>query len=95
MLVLATFISICVVAVLFLLRFLFALEAGIESRTQAVNGETRAHLHLPFRRSGAGAYASAPALTLVHSNAELAHSSPSGIPDASLHRDQRSQLKEA
>lgn len=94
MMVLATFISICVVAVLFLLRFLIALEA--EMRAERRRSTARLDCISTYRFSpGAGAYASEPVLTLIHSNAELARSAPPAFQNASLHRDRGSQLKEA
>jgi len=69
MLILATFVSICVVAILFLLRFLVALESEIRAarKRSTANVKSRSIYRIP---SSAGANGSV--LTLVHSDAGLA-----------------------
>jgi hypothetical protein len=71
MLALATFISICVVAILFLLRFLFAIESEIRSARKSSPSCVKRLSIYPIP-SSAGADGSVPALTLVHSDGGLA-----------------------
>jgi hypothetical protein len=94
MMVLATFISICIAAVLFLLRFLFA----VESECRAARRVSTARLHsLSTYRipSGGGAYALAPALALVHSNTGQAFRGYPVFQDALVAREEKSQYKQA
>jgi hypothetical protein len=71
MLILATFIPICMAAVFFLLRFLVALNSEIRSarKPSAVLPKRHSIYRLP---SVAGANASVPTPVLVHSNSGLA-----------------------
>ena len=65
--VLATFITICMAAVLFLIRFLFALES--ESRATRTRLGANAEPIVVYRGQGTGQIReSAPALILVYSN---------------------------
>jgi hypothetical protein len=67
MLVMAIFLSICFTAVLFLLRFLFALESEVRSgrkRSKASVDHTTAY-EVP---SGIRVQDATPVLTLVHAN---------------------------
>ena len=64
MLVLATFTSICIAAILFLIRFLFALNSDAEAASGRVE-RISAGLAL-IRRNGV--CESAPVLTLIHAN---------------------------
>ncbi len=92
MLVLATFISICIAAVLFLLRFLFALESELRSAPRAACVEHISAYRVPF---GGGPRGRAPALTLVHSNTGLARRGSPEFQEALLPRKEKSQYKEA
>jgi hypothetical protein len=92
MLVLAMFLSIGFAAVLFLLRFLFALDSEISSERK--RSKTRVDHITAYRTpSGILVYGTAPALTLAHSN--------SWRPDVRVRpistdsRERNSQLKEA
>ncbi len=89
MLILATLISICIAAVLFLLRFLFALESEIRStpeRSAACVNHVCTY-RIPFVDRAQG-----PALTLVHSNPGLALRGAHDLLDS---RTKDSQVKEA
>ena len=89
---LATFFTICSVAVLFLLRFLFALESETRSaRTRPAAAVVRvsANRFQPVSQR----YDSAPVLTVVHSNASRQGVAARPIsPDA---RVKNSEYKEA
>jgi hypothetical protein len=91
MLVLAAFIPICVVAVLLMLRFFFALESEIRSKRKrsAARVDHITKYRIP---SGNGAHGSAPGFTLVHSSSGLALR---GCPDGFLQRNYKSRYKEA
>jgi hypothetical protein len=71
MLVLATFLAICTVATIFLLRFLFALHADSRAHGERLAGHLK---YSASRRIGAQAKArsSLASLKLVHSSTGLA-----------------------
>jgi hypothetical protein len=94
MLVLAVFIPICTVAVLFLLRFLFALESEFKSARKPL--AERVSRISTFRiSSGAGAHGSAPVLTLVHSSSGLPLRESLESRGSLFQREQKSQFKRA
>jgi len=66
MLVLAMFFSICFAAVLFLLRFLFAIDSEISSERKR-SKEKVDHVTAYQVPSGVRVYGTAPALNLVYS----------------------------
>jgi hypothetical protein len=89
MLVLATFLTICIVAVLLLLRFLIALDAEI---TSARNRSTVKAESIPASRTQRGSQSrnSAPVLNLVHFH------SPRPVASGSfVARERNSRYKEA
>lgn len=71
MLVLAVFISICTIAVVFLLRFFIAISSELKPplRPSAARVSSISTYHRAPTRAGTRV----PALTLVHSKAALAH----------------------
>lgn len=90
MLILATFISVCMAAVFFLLRFLFALQSEISS---APKRSAACVHHISYRiPSGDWAHGPAPALALIHSNSGMALR---GFPVSFDSRARNSQLKKA
>jgi hypothetical protein len=94
MLVLTVFISICTVAVLFLLRFLFALESEFKSARKPL--AERVSRISTFRiSSGAGARDSGPVLTLVHSSSGLFSRESLESDSLLFQREQKSQFKRA
>ncbi len=69
MLVLAIFFSICIAAVLFMLRFLLALDSEVRS----LQTYPAARLErVSTGQAGARVRESAPAITLVHSRSRMA-----------------------
>jgi hypothetical protein len=96
MLVLAMFISICFVAVLFLLRFLFALNSEVSSERKRSKARVD-HITAYQTSSGVRVQGMIPVLTMVHSSswgreARLPRVSRPISIDA---RERNSQLKEA
>ncbi len=91
MLILATFIVICIAAVAFLLRFLFALQSEISSAPKrgAAFVDHICTYRIPFVDR---AYGPAPALSLVHSNSGMALR---GSPASFGSHAKDSQVKEA
>jgi hypothetical protein len=92
MMVLATFTTICGAAVLFLLRFLFALES--ESRSARMRQSENVSAYRTH--SGSQVSDSAPVLMLVHykSPRQVAAVRPTFM-GASVSRERNSQLKGA
>jgi hypothetical protein len=86
MLVLATFISICIAAVLFLLRFLYALQSEISSAPRHLGAFVD---HISTYRVPFGDVA--PAFALVHSNSGMALRGSQVLFDSRA----KSQVKEA
>ena len=77
MLVLVAFISICMIAVMFLLRFFFALQSEVNAHgVRSVTGVTRISAD---RRLFATDRTSTRTLTLIHSNSRLASASTSAF----------------
>lgn len=76
MMILTVFVSICMVAVLFLLRFLVATELEIRSARKSSPAFVK-HLSIHRIPSPAGANGVAPELALVHSAAGRSASSDS------------------
>ena len=94
MLVLAVFSSICTVAVLFLLRFLFALESEVKSTRKPL--AERVNRISTFRiLPGAGTHGSAPVLTLVHSSSGLFSSESLESNGSLFQREQESRFRKA
>jgi hypothetical protein len=96
MLALAMFISICFVAVLFLLRFLLALNSEVSAERKRSKARVD-HITAYQMPSGIRVQGTIPVLTMVHSNAfrreaRLSHVSRPISIDA---RERNSQLKEA
>jgi hypothetical protein len=91
MMILAIFLSICAVAVLFLLRFLTALDSEIKSaRTRPVARMER--ISTDRVRHGNRVRGSAPAITLVYSRSRLAVRPRPVSPDVFVSRAGNSQV---
>ncbi len=92
--VVATFSTICIAAVLFLLRFLFALES--ETRSARTRQSEVAEVYANRTRPGSQARNAAPALMLVHSNtSRQAATSRSIFTAGSIPRERNSQFRGA
>jgi hypothetical protein len=96
MLVLAMFISICFVAVLFLLRFLFALNSEVSAEHKRSTARID-HITAYQTSSGARVQGLTPVLTMVHSNSwqKDVRVRPLARPIPIDSRERNSQLKEA
>lgn len=94
MLVLAMFISICLVAVLFLLRFLFALNSEVSSERKRSKARVD-HITVYQTSSGTRVQDLTPVLTMVHSKQEDVRVRLLSRPISIDARERNSQLKEA
>lgn len=93
MLVLAAFLSICVVGVAFLLRFLFVLETDLRAQGRHPARVERIHtLRVP---ASSVTRSAAPALVLVHSNPGLAQRARPGTAAAGTRANDNSRVREA
>ena len=96
MLVLTVFLSVCLIAVMFLLRFFFAIDSEIRSqRKRPAEEVTRAFTQRTPTSEEVRSAAAARAITLVYSRSRLAigaHSASAGV----FHQTKKSaRLKEA
>jgi hypothetical protein len=94
MLVLATFMTFCVVAVVFLIGFLFAVRSDIQAARNRPRTRIEPLSDYPAQR-GSHTRDPVPALTLVHSNSRRVDVSHPAFTDASVPPERVSQYKGA